>query len=122
MKKFIIALLNLSSCIATYVPDQAERYDTSYYVSYRDKLTLGPLLAKKNTAFKMNASESNALRYFSNNPSRIGLYANHDFLTPSGTIGVGRLDPSSSKGKGKTKQLNHHISFPGRKVIADIYI
>lgn len=122
MKKFIIAFLYLASSIATYAQYQAERYDTSYYVSYRDKLTLGPLLAKKNTAFKMNASESNALRYFSNNPSRIGLYANHDFLALSGTIGVGRLDPSSSKDKGKTKPLNLQLSFTGRKVLADIYI
>lgn len=105
-----------------YSQYQANRYDTSYYISYRNKLTLGTLFAKKNTAFKMNASEANnALRYFSNSPARFGFSANHDFLALSATAGLGTIDPSHTKDKGKTKQLNLQLSFTGRKVLADIY-
>ncbi|WP_346235973.1 DUF4421 family protein [Niabella insulamsoli] len=101
---------------------QIDRYDTSYYISYRDKITLGALFVKKSTAFKMNAPDAgHAFRYLSNSPGRFGFSAGHDFLTLSGTFGVGKLDPSYTDDKGKTKQLNLQLSVTGRKILADIY-
>lgn len=123
MKKIVIIFIILLSHLQSDAQYQVERYDSSYYISYRDKLTLGTLVAKKNTAFKLNAKDAdNPLRYFSNSPARFGFSVDHDFLALSGTIGIGGADPSYSKDKGKTKQLNLQVSFIGRKVLADIYV
>lgn len=122
MKKSVafIALLifSLSLC-AQY---RSERYDSSYYVSYRDRLTLGVLALKKNTVFKTDAANAeNALKFSSNSPARLGISASYDFLGLSASFGVGSLDPSYSKEKGKTKQINLQLSVTGRKILADIY-
>ena len=70
----------------------------------------------------MNAPDADhALRYLSNSPARFGFSANHDFLALTGTVGIGRVDPSYSADKGRTKQLNLQLSFTGRKVLADVY-
>lgn len=123
MKVIVLFIFLIISVVEVNAQYQADRYDTSYYISYRDKLTLGALLAKKNTAFKMNAKDAdNPLRYFSNSPGRFGFSADHDFIALAGTFGVGSIDPSYSKNKGKTKQLNLQVSFIGRKVLADIYV
>ncbi|MFT4094142.1 MAG: DUF4421 family protein [Niabella sp.] len=122
MKKYFLIILFFSVAIDVPAQYQASRYDTSYYISYRNKLTLGTLFTKKNTVFKTNAPDADhSLRYLSNSPARFGFSADHDFLALSGTVGIGKLDPSYSTHKGKTQQLNLQLSFIGRKVLADIY-
>lgn len=117
---FLLFVLPVSqNCLAQY---QANRYDTSYYVSYRNKLVLGTLFTKKNTAFKVNAPDvQNPLRYLTNTPTRFGFSAAHDFISLSGTVGLGGLDPSYKKEKGQTKSLNLQLALTGRKILADIY-
>ena len=117
---FLLLLFVFTKVDAQY---QYDRYDSNYYVSYRDKLTLGPLLAKKNTAFKMNAPDAeHAFRYLSNSPGRFGIFADHDFLSLSASFGIGTIDPSYKKEKGSTKQTNLQLSVTGRKVLVDLYV
>ncbi|GAB3007768.1 hypothetical protein GCM10027051_04800 [Niabella terrae] len=120
--KYLLLLLLIITSRPLWGQYRAERYDTSYYVSYRDKLTLGALFTKKSTAFKMNAPDAaHALKYLSNSPGRFGFSVGHDFINLSGTVGLGKLDPSYAAEKGTTKQLNLQLSLTGKKVLADIY-
>ena len=80
---------------------RTERYDTSYYMSYRNKLTLGAVAIKKSTVFKTGATDADqALRFRPNSPGRLGISVAHDFIGLSATFGVG-LDPSYSEIKAK---------------------
>ncbi len=122
MKKSVVFLALVGFSLPLCAQYRSERYDTAWYVSYRDRLTLGILGLKKNTVFKTDASTAeNALRFRSNSPGRLGISASYDFLGLSASFGAGRLDPSYSKEKGSTKQANLQLTVTGRKILADIY-
>ncbi|WP_114790191.1 DUF4421 family protein [Niabella yanshanensis] len=122
MRKAILFSFFIVAALSLHAQYRSERYDTSYYISYRHKLTLGAIAAKKNTVFKTDASSAeNSLKYLSNSPGRLGISGSHDFVGLAATFGVGRLDPSYKPERGKTKQTNLQLSITGRKVLADIY-
>jgi len=122
MRKPLLFISLFFLTIEIFAQYRIERYDTSYYMSYRNKLILGALANKKNTVFKTGAAEAyHALRFRPNSPGRLGISAEHDFISISATFGVNGLDPSYSKNKGKTRQTNLQMSFTGIKVLADIY-
>lgn len=104
MIRFGILMMLLFVFLTASSQYRTDRYDTTYYVSYRNKLNLGVLNLSKNILFKMNAAEADkALRYNANSPIRLGISANHDFLTLSGSIGLGSIDPGFSDEKGQTR-------------------
>lgn len=122
MRKAILFSCFIAAALSANAQYRSERYDTSYYISYRNKLTLGAIAAKKNTVFKTDAhGAENPLRYLSNSPGRLGISGSYDFVGLAATFGVGRLDPLYKPEKGKTKQTNLQLSITGRKVLADIY-
>ena len=102
---------------------RTERYDSSWYISYRNRLTLGVLALKKNTVFKTSSSPADqSLKFSSNSPGRLGISASYDFLGLSASFGAGKLDPSHTPEKGKTQQTNLQLTVTGRKILADIYV
>lgn len=117
---FCLLLIAFSFCVnAQY---RTERYDTTYYMSYRNKLTLGALVLKKNNVFKTDAaSAESSLRFRPNSSGHFGFSASHDFIALSATIGIGKLDPFYSSKKEKTKQTNFQLNVTGRRILADIY-
>lgn len=122
MKKPLLFIALLFLTIEIFAQYRIERYDTSYYMSFRNKLTLGPVINKKNTVFKTGAVDADhALRFRQNSPGRLGISVAHDFIGLVATFGVNGLDPSYSKEKGKTRQTNLQLTITGRKVLADIY-
>ncbi|GAB3419208.1 DUF4421 family protein [Niabella aquatica] len=122
MKKALLFIILFFSTTGVFAQYRVERYDTSYYISYRNKLTLGVLANKKSTVFKTSTQDAEpALRFRPNSPGRLGISAAYDFVGLAATFGVSGLDPSYSKSKGKTRQTNLQMSITGRKVLADIY-
>ncbi len=47
MQKAILFSLFIVTMLNAHAQYRSERYDTSYYISYRHKLTLGAIAAKK---------------------------------------------------------------------------
>ncbi len=122
MQKAILFHFFIAAALSLHAQYRSERYDTSYYVSYRHQLTLGAIAAKKNTVFKTDASSAeSSLKYLSNSPGRLGISGSYDFVGLAATFGVGSLDPSYKRERGKTKQTNLQLSITGRKLLADIY-
>src|SRR5690606_34439711 len=122
MNRAILSIILLAAAWSANAQYRTERYDTSYYISYRNKFTMGAVAQKKSTVFKTDAqSAAHSLRYLSNSAGRLGISGSHDFLGLTATVGAGPLDPSFSKEKGKTRQTNLQLRVTGRKVLADIY-
>ncbi len=122
MRKALLFIALFFLTIEIFAQYRTERYDTSYYMSYRNKLTLGAVAIKKSTVFKTGATDADqALRFRPNSPGRLGISVAHDFIGLSATFSVNGLDPSYSENKGKTRQTNLQMSVTGRKVLADIY-
>ncbi|MCF3110406.1 DUF4421 domain-containing protein [Niabella sp. CC-SYL272] len=124
MKKVITVLFFLNTVLPVFAQeaDADIKYDTSYYQRYNQRLTLGPLLVKKNSVYSIRSQDGDfPLRYSTNNPTRIGLSIGYDWLSVSGSVGLGALDPDYKKEKGKTTSSNFQMSVNGRSVLADLH-
>ncbi|MGJ7031164.1 DUF4421 family protein [Niabella hirudinis] len=124
MNKIIAVLLFF--CPGLYAAAQeAGRHiaqDTGYYQRYSHKLTLGPLLVKKNSVYAIRSKDGALpLRYSTNSPTRLGLSIGYDWLTVSGSVGLGTLDPDYKKEKGKTKAANFQMAINGKYVLGDLH-
>lgn len=124
MKKIIAALLLLSTQLPVSAQEVASGnpYDTAYYQRYNHRLTLGPLLVKKNSVYSTRSQDGAfPLKYSTNSPTRLGLTIGYDWLSVSGSVGLGTLDPDYKKEKGKTRSANFQMSVNGRSVLGDLH-
>ncbi|MCD2424652.1 DUF4421 domain-containing protein [Niabella pedocola] len=124
MKKVIAVLLVLSMIAPVFAQEETAAYkqDTSYYQRYNHRLTLGPLLVKKNSVYSIRSQDGSfPLKYSTNNPTRLGLSIGYDWLSVSGSVGLGTLDPDYKKEKGKTKSANFQMSVTGQSVLGDLH-
>lgn len=125
IKKIITVLFfaSLGLSVAAQEADTDMKHDTSYYQRYNHRLTLGPLLLKKNSVYATRSRDDDAfpLRYSTNSPTRLGLSIGYDWLSVSGSVGLGTLDPDYKKEKGKTQSANFQMSVNGKSVLGDLH-
>lgn len=124
MKKLIYILPLLIAVINSSAQEQTtdEKIDTAYYERYPYKISVGPMLLKKNSVYALRSKESDfPLKYSTNSATRLGLTFGYDWLTLSGSVGLGTLDPDYRKEKGKTKSINFQMSINAQSVLGDLH-
>ncbi|MBZ4189086.1 DUF4421 family protein [Niabella beijingensis] len=125
MKRTILLLFFLSAAALVFCQDVTtpqSPYDTSFYKRYNHRLTLGPLLIKKNSVYSTHAKDGEfPLKYSTNSPTRLGMTIGYDWLSVSGSVGLGTLDPDYKKEKGKTRSANFQMSVNGRSLLGDLH-
>lgn len=96
--------------------------DTTYYITYPKKLIVTPFLTKDHSKFSLTTpGATKPLNYHTNKPLNLGLRLGYDFLTISGSLGLGNLDPFYNRNMGKTRSLNLQTSFNTQKFVLDLY-
>jgi len=106
----LIALL-LSSAISYAQTKRIRDHDTTYYVSYREKLTVRTYLSRKYTAFKLKPPENNPapeMKYLPNTTLNIGIGASYRSLTLNIGVGVSTFNPNNERGHTKYLDLQTH--------------
>src|SRR5688572_28023745 len=88
----------------------AQKFDTTYYVSYENQITSRFYFSKKYTSFKFrNTLENYTMTYRPNTTLNMGIGATYKWATLNLAYGFGFLNPD--KGKGKTEYLD--LQFHG---------
>lgn len=119
-----LAVIVVAGCMAVGASAQTDtlKVDTSYYERFPDKLIISPYLVKNPIGvYLVSPDATDKVRYHSNSPLGIGLRVGYDWLSLSGSYGVGAIDPNFNKSKGKTKRLNLQTTFAARKLLVDVY-
>ncbi|MBC7450060.1 MAG: DUF4421 domain-containing protein [Cytophagales bacterium] len=105
----------LCLCFSTYA-----QQDTSYYVSYENKLTTRFYFSRKFTSFNMrNKGSDYSLNYQPNTTLNMGIGATYKWATLNLAYGFGFLNPNN--GQGKTKYLDLQLHNYGQKFVFDMF-
>ena len=96
------------------------QFDTTYYVSYEDRITSRFYFSKKYTSLKFrNAVEDYTMTYRPNTTLNMGVGATYKWFTLNLAYGFGFLNPD--RGKGKTKYLDLQFHGYTRKFVVDFF-
>lgn len=112
---FTFYLLTASALAQNKVPD----HDTSYYNTYRDRITARAYLSRKYTVLRFDPK--GALPYFDYHPNtslNLGLGATYHAFTLNIGIGINKFNPSEIRGKTRYLDLQGH--FYARKWNIDL--
>jgi hypothetical protein len=120
MKKFLAFLL-IFACLSTlanaqkYEPD----HDTSYYITYRSKLTARAYLSRKYNVLSFNSPDATPdFKYRATTSLNLGIGATYHAFTLNIGFGISKFNPANEKGN--TKYLDLQGYFYARRWNVDV--
>ena len=113
MYRFTLLLL-ITGCVHVHLNGQtqyAPDHDSSYYASYREKLTARLYLSRKYTALLLYPpyDRTSTLKYRPNTSLNLGLGASFRSLTLNIGFGLNSFNPHLEKGKTRYFDLQSHV-------------
>jgi hypothetical protein len=114
MKRVLSIVLALFSAFALHA-----QHDSSYYYSYKSKITARFYFSNKSTSFVVKDIDDYNMNYRPNTTRNLGIGATYKSLTLNLAYGFGFLNQDG--GKGKTKYLDLQFHNYGRKLILDVF-
>lgn len=87
------------------------KYDSSYYIRFRNKIIISPFIVEKNNSFTIIAPDAEKkIRYRDYNPTELGVRLGFDFLALDISVGAGFLDGNHKKSL-ETKNMGFKATF-----------
>lgn len=106
---------------AVFAQQIIEKNDTAYYVRYRHKLGITPMISKQQNGLNLSMDGQDRVRYLSNKPASFGLQLRYDFLSIGAQVGIPFVDPSYDRNKSKTRFLELGTTLSSRKFLIDVH-
>jgi len=112
---FTVVLVVLAGTVCIAQKGVRTNYDTTYYQSYRDKLTARVYLSRKYTTLKMSSPNDaiSEMKYKPTTTLNLGVGGTYRSLTINIGVGISSFNPDNTKGE--THYLDLQAHFYARK-------
>jgi len=113
MNKYIFSTISLLFiyCSSHGQAKKQRDHDTTYYVSYREKLTARIYLSRKYTTLKLNPPSNSVapeMKYVPNTTLNLGIGGTYRSLTINIGVGITKFNPDDLRGKTTYLDLQSH--------------